>query len=251
MYRIITDERNASWLFGLLILALSWTADVVQAAGYEQPDFLSTPGGFEVFVEPPALNALPDLSRLPSRRVVQVLLADYGKVQKFRSELARSRHYGQVSVLHHTDSSALPFSASTVNILICFASKPEGIEQELLRALTPAGHCLVPKGVEFAGESWMAGEPETIDDGQRSWSVYKKARPAEIADWTHYLYNASNSCVSDDTVVDAPFHLRWKAGPLWSRAHEVMASTSRNGLRRRTGLHNRRRRAGCFDLVTR
>ena len=80
--------------------------------------------------------------------------------------------------------------------------------------------------MQFTSKSWLEARPRTIDYGQRSWTVYQKACPAEIADWTHYLYDASNSCVSDDTVVDAPFHLRWKTGPLWSRAHEVMASTS-------------------------
>ena len=226
MRGIIMCERSRTWQFAFLMLATLGSLNGSQASGSDHSKYLSNPGGFEVFVEPPELSALPDLSTLPQRRVVQILLADYRKVQEFRSNLARSGQYGQVSVLHHTDSSALPFSESTVNILVCFASKPEEIESEVLRVLTPGGHCLVPRKVEFASKSWMEAHPQTVNYGQRSWTVYRKTRPAEIADWTHYLYDASNSCVSDDTVVDAPFHLRWKAGPLWSRAHEVMASTS-------------------------
>ena len=226
MRGIIMCERSGTWQFAFLMLATLGSLNGLQASGSDHSKYLSNPGGFEVFVEPPELIALPDLSTLPQRRVVQILLADYRKVQEFRSNLARSGQYGQVSVLHHTDSSALPFSESTVNILVCFASKPEEIESEVLRVLTPGGHCLVPRKVEFASKSWMEAHPQTVNYGQRSWTVYRKTRPAEIADWTHYLYDASNSCVSDDTVVDAPFHLRWKAGPLWSRAHEVMASTS-------------------------
>ena len=44
-----------------------------------------------------------------------------------------------------------------------------------------------------------------------------KPVPAEIDDWTHYLYKSANNAVSKDTTVGSPQGLQWVGGPRWAR----------------------------------
>ena len=56
--------------------------------------------------------------------------------------------------------------------------------------------------------------------------ITRKPWPAEMDEWTHFLYDASNNAVSSDTVVAPPQGLRWTCGPEYARSHEHFASVS-------------------------
>ncbi|MHC4745290.1 MAG: outer membrane protein assembly factor BamB family protein, partial [Planctomycetota bacterium] len=59
-----------------------------------------------------------------------------------------------------------------------------------------------------------------------TWTKTVKPRPSEIDEWTHYLHDATNNAVADDTVVGPPRRSQWLGSPRWSRHHDRMASTS-------------------------
>ncbi|HYW79185.1 MAG TPA: PQQ-binding-like beta-propeller repeat protein, partial [Thermoguttaceae bacterium] len=61
-------------------------------------------------------------------------------------------------------------------------------------------------------------------DGPDGWLKYTKPWPAEIDEWTHYLYDASGNAVSKDAKVGHPRHLQWYAGPRHTRHHDALAS---------------------------
>ncbi|HID08233.1 MAG TPA: hypothetical protein EYP10_13925, partial [Armatimonadetes bacterium] len=43
---------------------------------------------------------------------------------------------------------------------------------------------------------------------------------------THYLHDATNNAVSNDTVVGLPYHIQWVSGPKWTRSHDHLNSIS-------------------------
>ena len=96
---------------------------------------------------------------LRQRRAVQILLANYGKTRKYRSEPARSGPSGQFSVLQPANLFALPFSEIAINIVICFATTVEGIEQAIFRVLTSEKHSLVQGELQFTSKSRLEVTP--------------------------------------------------------------------------------------------
>jgi len=50
--------------------------------------------------------------------------------------------------------------------------------------------------------------------------------PADIDEWTHYLYDPSNNAVSRDLVVAPPRRMQWVGSPRYSRHHDRMSSVS-------------------------
>ena len=70
---------------------------------------------------------------------------------------------------------------------------------------------LVPGGVLF-----------TYEDGQ--WRIQRKPPADSRRDWTHYQYDATNNPVGEDPGTGLPRHFQWAGKPLWSAAHESMAS---------------------------
>ena len=45
-------------------------------------------------------------------------------------------------------------------------------------------------------------------------------------EWTHFLHGPDNNAVGKDMLVGPPRQIQWTAGPLWSRHHNLMPSTS-------------------------
>ena len=67
---------------------------------------------------------------------------------------------------------------------------------------------LVPEGVAC------------MRDGDQ-WVFKVKPRSPEMDQWTHFLHDASNNAVADDSLVGPPRSLQWVAPPLWLRSHET------------------------------
>ncbi|MHC4226885.1 MAG: outer membrane protein assembly factor BamB family protein, partial [Planctomycetota bacterium] len=103
----------------------------------------------------------------------------------------------------HLRGAGLPYIDNFVNLIV---SEDLGdiAMGEVLRVLAPNGVAYIRK----------AGE----------WFKAVKERPAEIDDWTHYLYDASGNAVAKDSVVGPPRRMQWVGSPKWARSHEHSAS---------------------------
>ena len=132
--------------------------------------------------------------------LVHGLDADARNVEAARKHIQSLGLYGPVSV-DQLRGGRLPYAENLVNLVVAEAlgSVPMA---EVMRVLAPGGVAYV-------------GGKKTV-----------KPRPKEIAEWTHYLYDASNNAVSPDSVVGPPRRLQWLGSPRWARHHDHMASTS-------------------------
>ncbi|MHC4329851.1 MAG: class I SAM-dependent methyltransferase [Planctomycetota bacterium] len=134
--------------------------------------------------------------------IVQGLDYDAQNVEKAREHIRSLGLYGKVSI-DHLRGAGLPYIDNFVNLIV---SEDLGdiAMGEVLRVLAPNGVAYIRK----------AGE----------WFKAVKERPAEIDDWTHYLYDASGNAVAKDSVVGPPRRMQWVGSPKWARSHEHSAS---------------------------
>jgi len=110
--------------------------------------------------------------------------------------------YGPVTIDRLSDK-RLPYADDLVNLVVVDDS-PAVSMSEIMRVLAPKGMACTRKGGK--------------------WSTITKPWPEEIDQWTHYLHDASNNAVAQDTRVGPPRRLRWVCGPLWARSHEFNSS---------------------------
>ena len=124
--------------------------------------------------------------------IVQGLDADVTAARKHIQSLGL---YGPVSV-ENWKGNRLPYVDNLVNLVVAdnLGKLPR---EEVLRVLVPNGVAII-------------GGKKTV-----------KPRPADIDEWTHFLHDAGNNAVADDTRVGAPRSLQWLAPPLWLRSHET------------------------------
>ena len=136
--------------------------------------------------------------------LVHGLDRDVVDVEKARATIRDAGAYGPVSVDHLTGR-VLPYTDNLINLL---ASEDLGDVpmNEVLRVLVPHGIAHIKR------------------DGK--WVKTVKPRPENIDDWTHYLHDATNNAVAQDTVVGPPKRYQWHGSPRWSRHHDHMASMS-------------------------
>jgi len=130
---------------------------------------------------------------------VQGLEPDPAKVNAARDFIRRTGLYGPVSVEQFAGA-ALPYADNLINLVVA-EHRGAVSREEILRVL-------VPNGVAYLSEG---GE----------WQKLVKPRPANIDDWSHFLHDAGNNAVAEDTVVGPPRALQWIAPPLWLRSHET------------------------------
>ncbi|MDP6545713.1 MAG: PQQ-binding-like beta-propeller repeat protein [Phycisphaerae bacterium] len=153
-------------------------------------------GGLIVVVGCDDAKTIAQLAR-SDKFLVQALDTDSAKVAKLRDALGKLDSYGRVSVSAF-DGKTLPYADNLVNLLIG-GSVPAS---EVTRVLAPRGVSII-------------GGKKTV-----------KPVPSDIAEWSHYLYDAKNNAVSDDKKVSTPTSMQWVSGPRWSRHHDHMSSIS-------------------------
>ncbi len=134
--------------------------------------------------------------------LVHGLDTDPALVQQARLLITRAGLYGPVSV-DTFDGRHLPYIDQTVNLLVV-EQLAELSRDELLRVLVPGGVALIRNG-----------------DG---WQKLVKPRAAELDEWTHFLHGPDNNAVSQDKLVDFPFHIQWSGRPEHSRHHGIASS---------------------------
>ena len=108
---------------------------------------------------------------------------------------------GKTTVLEF-DGQHLPYCDSTVNTIV-LTGTTQVPRAELMRVLTPRG---------------------TLVTADRK--TEEKIWPDDIDEWTHYLHDATNNVVANDTLVGPPDRLRWVGTPDHVRHHNFLASVS-------------------------
>jgi outer membrane protein assembly factor BamB len=148
--------------------------------------------------------ALPAELRAAGPYLVHGVDGDPGKVAAARSYLREKGLYGSVTI-SRLRGAQLPYVDSLVNMIVVTGYTQIPVE-EMNRVLAPRG---------------------VVADVRKSKvEIMRKDRPGELDEWSHYLYDASNNAVSNDTLVGPPQGLRWTCGPEYARSHEHLASMS-------------------------
>ena len=137
--------------------------------------------------------------RLNDSYTIHGLETDPAKVAEARDYIQRQGVYGPVSI-EQLSGSALPYTGNLINLVVV-QDPGKVVVSEIMRVLAPGGKVCV----------WQGGQ----------WKTTVKPRPDNIDEWTHFLHDASNNAVADDSVVGPPRNLQWVAPPLWLRSHET------------------------------
>ena len=132
------------------------------------------------------------------------LYRDKAAVMRARDRIKKKNLYGKVSV-QSWGMGYLPYADNMVNLLVA-----EGLGDipmdEVMRVLAPRGAAFIKSGA--------------------AWTRTVKPWPEQIDEWTHYLHDAGNNAVAQDTVVGVPRHVQWIGHPKFARSHEQLASVS-------------------------
>ncbi len=137
--------------------------------------------------------------RISDSFTVHGLDEDPAMVAQARSYIKEKGAYGTVSV-EQFSGSVLPYTDNLINLVVV-QNAGEVTQDEVMRVLAPGGVACIRRS------------------GQ--WKKIIKPWPDNIDQWTHFLHDASNNAVADDSVVGQPRSLQWIAPPLWLRSHET------------------------------
>ena len=141
--------------------------------------------------------------RVSDSFTVHGLEANPAKVAEARRYIqAQSRWtsgYGPVSI-EQFSKSVLPYTDNLINLIVVQDAGNVPTD-EMIRVLAPGGVVCVQHN--------------------NRWEKTVKTWPDNIDQWTHFLHDASNNAVANDTVVGPPQTLQWIAPPLWLRSHET------------------------------
>jgi len=212
MKRYIAIESMVCILLAVCLLSATAKADEKDAAksAKEILDATGVQGGIVVHLGC-GDGTLTAALCANDRYTVHGLEADLAKIVQARSYIREQGVYGPVSVEQYSGS-LLPYSDNLVNLVVVQDAGNVPMA-EIMRVLAPGGVVYVEH------------------DG--AWDKAVKAWPVNIDQWTHFLHDASNNAVAEDTVVGPPRSLQWVAPPLWLRSHETpsgfQASVSAGG----------------------
>ncbi len=131
--------------------------------------------------------------------LVHGLDSDKNAVSQARKQILSQGNYGQVSV-EQFNGAILPYTDNLINMVVVEEQGNVSMD-EIMRVLAPGGVVCIKR--------------------EDSWETKKKPWPDDIDDWSHFLHDAGNNAVADDTRVGQPRSLQWVAPPLWLRSHET------------------------------
>ena len=157
----------------ILTLAILLMASTVRAGLLDDS---GVRGGLVVVVGCEDTKPIAELGQ-NERFLVQTLDRDPAKVEKAREAIRQSGNYGRVSAATFYGRN-LPYADNLVNLVVISGSSVQVPGEEIARVLAPRGVAIV--------------------DGKKT----VKPVPAEIDEWTHYLYDPNNNAVSHDEEDD-------------------------------------------------
>lgn len=136
--------------------------------------------------------------------LVHGLDSDAKNIEKAREHIRSLNLYGNVTAEQFAGK-RLPYTDNLVNLIVSENLGKVRMD-EVMRVLCP-------KGVAYINKNGR-------------WKKTVKPRPENIDEWTHFLHDASNNAVANDSVVGLPYHVQWVGGPKWARSHDHLASIS-------------------------
>jgi len=136
--------------------------------------------------------------------LVQGLDTDAKNVAAARRHIRSLELYGPVSA-EVFDGRHMPYTDNTLNLVVS-ADLGAVPMDEVRRALAPNGVAYIRR--------------------EGRWSKTVKPRPKEMDQWTHYLYDATNNAVSQDSLIEPLSRYQWVGGMRYSRHHDHMSSVS-------------------------
>ena len=136
--------------------------------------------------------------------LVNGLDADAKNIEKAREHIRSLNLYGKITA-EQFRGSRLPYTDNLVNLIVSENIGKVSMD-EVMRVLCPNGVAYINK------------------NGR--WIKTVKPRPKNIDEWTHFLHDASNNAVANDSVVGLPYHIQWVGEPKWARSHDHLASIS-------------------------
>jgi len=137
------------------------------------------------------------------RFLVCGLDTDADKVEEAKAHIDSLGLYGKVSAEKY-DGKNLPYGDNIVNLLVT-SGECQVASEEITRVLVPGGVALTL-------------DPETRN--LKPETFFRKPWPADIDQWTHFLYDSTGNAVCKDKGVRRLRHVQWYAGPKRSRHHE-------------------------------
>jgi len=149
--------------------------------------------------------------------LVQGLEEDRSKIGRIREYLSSQGLNGAATV-RGFDGRHLPYIDNLVNLIVVSGVGCQVSGEEIERVLAPRGVVLAPTSLKPE-----TGNLKPLSPAPQGWFAYKKTVPSDIDDWTHYLYDAGNNAVANDTRIDSMQHQQWVGGPRWSRHHDHIA----------------------------
>jgi len=200
-------------------------AAVGSAAGAGLPDAYGVSGGVVVHLGCGDGKFTAGLYA-SDRLLICGLDTDARNVAKAREHIDSLGLYGKVTAERY-DGVNLPYGDNIVNLIV-IESAAKVTAKEIARVLTPNGVAMIKADSDLLNGSGLkaAGKVGEL-------AKYVKPWPADIDQWTHFLYDASGNAVSRDRKVGHPRRLQWWAGPRHARHHDALASlsamTSSNG----------------------
>lgn len=134
--------------------------------------------------------------------IVHALDTDSGNVMRERETFRKHSAAARLSA-ELWNRNDLPYAENLVNLLLLDQTSSVSTE-EAMRVLAPGGTVLRKKDGAWVGEA--------------------KPHAPKTGEWTHYQYDAANNPVGEDKTCGLPRRFQWSGTPLWSLAHESMAS---------------------------
>ena len=147
------------------------------------------------------------LAKAPNA-LVQGLVQNREALKEVRGRIRDAGLYGRVSA-RPWQGPRLPYADGMVNLLLVLDERVELGPDEIDRILAPLGVARVQRGGTLTS--------------------YRKARPADVDEWSHSRYDATGNAVSKDQRVGPPRFLRWEASPRWNRGTKTSSLVSTQG----------------------
>ncbi len=140
--------------------------------------------------------------------LVHGLVPDRDTLRKARQRIRDAGLYGRVSA-RSWRGQTLPYTDGMVNLLLVLDERVELAQDEIDRVLAPLGVAMIQRGDRLTS--------------------HRKARPADVDEWSHSRYDATGNAVSKDQRVGPPRFLQWEASPRWNRGTKTSSLVSARG----------------------
>jgi len=197
---------------GCLVVSHSWaetktteTADDVQAQRILADSGIH--GGLIVHVGCRDATLAVSLGKSPNT-LVHALVPERDELESVRRQIRAAGLYGRVSAVPWAGP-VLPYTDSTVNLLLVPDESVELDPKEVDRVLAPLGVARIRRDGVLATH-------------QKDW-------PADVDQWSHSRYDATGNAVSKDERAGPPRFLQWEALPRWNRGVKTSGLVSTRG----------------------